>query len=68
VRWLCIFALLCGCIETWSDKVYVHQSNAFALEALGDYEGAWRERRKAQRYQRKLARAEIGVPEEQYPR
>ena len=70
----CIFALLCictfsaGCIETWSERVYLLQQRAFALESMGEYEMAWRLRQKALRYQRKLARAETNVPPRDYPR
>jgi len=57
-----------GCIQTWSERVYLLQQRAFALESMGDYESAWRLRRRVLRYQRKLARVETGVPPEQYPR
>jgi hypothetical protein len=72
VRRFCIVLYICtffsGCIETWSERVYLLQQRAFALESMGDYEGAWRLRKRALRYQRKLARAETGVPPQQFPR
>ena len=68
MRLLCICTFLAGCIETWSERVYIHQSNAFALESIGDHEGASRERKIAERFQRKLARAETAVPAQQFPR